>query len=543
MAELNDYEYQRAQNIAKNQALLRDLQLNAARAGLGLPAPAKSASRPKPAVSDPSDASQTRKKRAPAAKKIQAEVGPRRTSSRLAGLQADSEGAKRKAEEELAAVQEAARIKRQRVSADLDLSAIVVAGKEWDQARNVLVEVTRRAQKDALPLAEPDIQTTDDQTLRALRQRMSGLRLYDGFEPNRIKITPERIYSLAFHPTPNKALVFAGDKLGNLGIFDASQAVKAERDDDDDGEEADEPAAPAVTAFKLHARTISAFVFPASTGNTLLSASYDSSIRSLDLSASKSTELYAPGGRKGHDANEDDDDPITGIDVPANDPSTVYFSTMNGLVGRHDTRSAADSNRGGTELYRLSEKKIGGFSLHPSQPHLLATASLDRHLRIWDLRRISGRGEARLPALLGEHQSRLSVSHASWNAAGQLATASYDDTVKIYDFSRTAAHWSVGHDIAEAEGMQPSTVVPHNNQTGRWVTILRAQWQLHPPDGIPRFCIGNMNRFVDVYTSQGQLLVQLGGEAITAVPAVAQFHPSLDWIAGGTASGKLCLWM
>lgn len=72
---------------------------------------------------------------------------------------------------------------------------------------------------------------------------------------------------------------------------------------------------------------------------------------------------------------------------------------------------------------------------------------------------------------------------------------------------------------------------------------LRAQWQLQPQDSIQRFVIGNMNRFVDVYTGSGQQLAQLGGDGITAVPSVAQFHPSNDWIAAGTASGKLCLWM
>lgn len=75
------------------------------------------------------------------------------------------------------------------------------------------------------------------------------------------------------------------------------------------------------------------------------------------------------------------------------------------------------------------------------------------------------------------------------------------------------------------------------------LSSLRAQWQLQPQDSIQRFVIGNMNRFVDVYTGSGQQLAQLGGDGITAVPSVAQFHPSNDWIAAGTASGKLCLWM
>jgi hypothetical protein len=66
---------------------------------------------------------------------------------------------------------------------------------------------------------------------------------------------------------------------------------------------------------------------------------------------------------------------------------------------------------------------------------------------------------------------------------------------------------------------------------------------MHPQDNVQKFCVGNMNRFVDLYTSKGEQLAQLGGDGITAVPAVAQFHPSMDWVGGATASGKLCLWM
>ena len=115
--------------------------------------------------------------------------------------------------------------------------------------------------------------------LRALRERMSNLQLWEGAEPNRIKITPERIYSLGFHPSQEKALVFAGDKLGSLGLFDASQTtpekVKAEADDaDEDGdEEVGEEVEPAITTFKIHTRTISAFQFAPHDHNALLSAS------------------------------------------------------------------------------------------------------------------------------------------------------------------------------------------------------------------------------------------------------------------------------
>lgn len=343
-----------------------------------------------------------------------------------------------------------------------------------------------------------------------------------------IKITPERVYALGFHPTVDKPLVFAGDKMGNLGLFDASQ-TGPEVIADNDEEEADEDTPePAITAFKIHSRTISSFVFPAD-GNSLYSGSYDSSIRKLDLQKGVAVEVFAP-------ESMDIDMPISGIAISSTDPTLLYFSTLDGQFGRHDIRTPSD-----TEIWQLTDKKIGGFSLHPLYPHLVATASLDRMLKIWDLRKVTGKADSRIPSLLGEHESRLSVSHASWSAAGHVATTSYDDTIKIHSFT-SAGTLGVGQHL-DSEAMAPKTVIRHNNQTGRWVTILKPQWQERPQDGIQKLVIGNMNRFVDVYTSDGEQLAQLGGDGITAVPAVAQFHPTRDWVAGGTASGKLCLWM
>lgn len=335
-----------------------------------------------------------------------------------------------------------------------------------------------------------------------------------------IKITPERIYSIGFHPTHDRPLIFAGDKIGNLGLFDASQTAEV----DDDGDQI----VPTITAFKLHSRTISSFLF---SGNPteLYSASYDSSIRKLDLQKQIAIEVYAP-------PQMDDDEAISAIEMPTTDPNLIYFSRLDGALGRHDLRTQSD-----TEIWQLSEKKIGGFSLHPVQPHLVATASLDRMLKIWDLRKITAKGDSIYPALLGDHTSRLSVSHAAWSSSGHIATSSYDDTIKIHSFPQ-ARSWEVGHNITE-EAMAPTAVIKHNNQTGRWVTILKPQWQQRPEDGISKFAIGNMNRFVDIYTGDGEQLAQLGGDGISAVPAAAQFHPTRNWVAGGTASGKLCLWM
>lgn len=449
--EVSEFEQQRLANIAQRNSLLKQLALDANKAGLG------PQSAPKPAGRPPGS-----HKKKPAVKRIKEELLPKRTSSRLAGLTADSEVAKRKAEDEYVAVQEAQKAKRQRFSGDLNLSDAVVAGKDWNKSSNFMADVVSRgAQPYERTFGESEIKETSDKELRSLREKMSNLELYEGFEPNRIKITPERIYSLGLHPEPSKPLVFAGDKLGNLGIFDGSQqptatenGVKQEDQDEDDASE--DEAEPNITSFHLHTRTISAFQFSPVNPSHLYTASYDSSVRLLDLTKSTSTEIYAP-----EDAGFDE--ALSGVEMDPQNPHMLYFSRLDGFVGRTDTRSKD------TFIFQLSEKKIGGFSLHPGNPNFVATASLDRHMRLWDLRKISGKAGAQMPALVGEHESRLSVSHAAFNSAGQVATASYDDTVKIHTFDGMSG-WKPGHKLGEEE-MKPSAIIKHNNQTGRWVTM------------------------------------------------------------------------
>lgn len=523
----SDYEAQRQAKIAQNKQLLKELQLNAASAGL---APSKS--------SQPRNRNQPPKKKEP--RKIKQEDAlPTRTSSRLKGIVADSEVAKRKADEDAELVREQERAKRLRKTEDQSLGDIVVNGSvdNWSLSGNWLRNV-KPANPYERTFDDEDIKKTPNKELRELQEQMSNLQLWEDVEPARIKITPERIYAMGFHPTVDKPLVFAGDKLGNLGCFDASQAppaaIKTEYDEDEDEDDADADEArttPTITALKLHTRTISAIHSTPSQPESVYTSSYDSSIRKLDLNKALSTEVYGPD-------SQEIDDPLSGLAIPAAEPHTLYFTTLNGGFGMHDTRARARKTP--ASLLQLSDKKIGGFSIHPTAPHLLATASLDRTLKLWDLRAITGSGGNRLPALLAQHESKLSVSHAAFNAAGQIATSSYDDTVKIHDLPRDMG--PAGTALAD-EAFAPATVVPHNNQTGRWVTILRPQWQAAPERGPQRFCIGNMNRFVDVYAGTGEQLAQLGGDGITAVPAVAVFHERKDWIAAGTASGKLALWM
>jgi WD repeat-containing protein 76 len=88
---------------------------------------------------------------------------------------------------------------------------------------------------------------------------------------------------------------------------------------------------------------------------------------------------------------------------------------------------------------------------------------LDRTVRIFDLRKINFSGLEGTPHEVAEHVNRLSVSSAEFNSNGQLATTSYDDTVKIYNFP-DSAKWEKGHII---ESLEQDVTIRHDNQTGR----------------------------------------------------------------------------
>ncbi|CAG8082485.1 unnamed protein product [Penicillium nalgiovense] len=515
--ELSEFEQQRLANIAERDALLKKLTLESQSSGLfaSPKTPGTNGAKPK-------------KRPTPKVKTEEDTVTPRRTSSRLKGIAAESEVAKRKADDEYEAMREADRLKRMRRTDSFSQADMFVSGQKLSADSLIGVDVITKgvAKPYERTFGDDEIEKTTDKDLKALREEMNGLQLWESWDPQRIKITPERVYSMAFHPSESKPLIFAGDKLGHLGMLDASQEKPTAGEDDDDDE--DDPD-PVLTTLKPHTRTISAMMVNPSKPTHLYTASYDSSIRSLDLEKMVSSETYAP-------ESTNIDEALSGVDMAPDDPNTLYWTTLQGGFGRYDTRTPRkDSN---VASWALSEKKIGGFTLCPSQPNYFATASLDRFLRLWDLRKLSPDD----PTPVAEHESRLSVSHAAFNAAGQIATSSYDDTLKIYDVgAKGLSSWKQGHKLGEKD-FTPDTVVRHNCQTGRWVTILRPQWQLNPQSPIQRFCIGNMNRFVDVYSSSGDQLAQLGGDGITAVPAVAVFHRSKNWVAGGTASGKLCLW-
>jgi hypothetical protein len=60
----------------------------------------------------------------------------------------------------------------------------------------------------------------------------------------------------------------------------------------------------------------------------------------------------------------------------------------------------------------------------------------------------------------------------------------------------------------DPKSFAPAVTIPHNCQTGRWLTILRAQWSLNM-DVMPHYTVGNMKRTLDVVAGTGEKICSL----------------------------------
>lgn len=506
-------EQQRLENIRRNQELLRQLELEGAAGQMEADVDRVNAKK-----------ASTKRRSRPRVKEETPEIVPRRKSRRLEGLKAEYEVTKEQDERLWLAKQEDEERAKTRREGEMKLADILKNGGEeggtgiaagmFDALQSIGTKASQGDYFDEIPLKDTD--------MAAKRKELSGLKLWERFSPADFRMTGERIVSMAFHPAVDKKLVLAGDKVGELGLWDADSSRESA---DGDGEE------PQLAALKVHTRTIATIAVDPANVQRVYTASYDGSIRCLDLKSQTSTEAYVHDGDPRH--------PVGVSDVAVIDPNTLYFSTLEGGFGIRDLR-ARKSLHAVKEEMQLCEKKIGGFAVNPRASHQIATASLDRTLKLWDLRAVRNvaatddRDAHRSAHLYGAYPSRLSVSCASWSATGRIVVNGYDDTINVFDVSK-APSWKTTTNLGE---IKPAVRIKHNCQSGRWVSILKSVWHRNPEDGVDKFAIANMKRYIDIYAADGTQLAHLSDDAMTAVPAVVQFHPTQNWIVGGTAAGK-----
>lgn len=406
----------------------------------------------------------------------------------------------------------------------------------------------------------------DNSKIDDLRNELDELKLYSKTNPNNINLTNARMTYILFHPSNTKKIIIGGDRDGETGIWSVDDTIENE-DDDDDGLGYNDND-PVITKIKTHGTNIPKFEIRENKLEEIMSCSYDGSIRALDLNKLISKSVLEFDDKYGN---------VSGIsDFQFINDNILYFTTLNGEFGNLDIREKNNGRRR-LNILRLHDKKIGSFAINPKFDKQIVTASLDRTMRVWDIRKTQKSNwsikysDEISPNCIGSYSSRLSVSTADWNNSGDIVCNGYDDTINIFNLSKfklesqrstyqfPIANGSVKKDHDDQredddqdeqeqiynklipDNLEPDSKIRHNCQTGRWVSILKAKWQKNPNDGIEKFIIGNMKRFFDIYDRNGNLLGHLNDSLMTSVPAVCNFHPTENWFVGGNASGKAFL--
>ncbi|KAG0713347.1 WD repeat-containing protein 76 [Chionoecetes opilio] len=233
-------------------------------------------------------------------------------------------------------------------------------------------------------------------------ERMKKLRIE---EERVVKVVPNRIFSVQFHPSVEKTLVLVGGKWGELGVWDVG------RQDDSSG----------AYCFHPHSRPINCLSVAPSSPHHAHSTSYDGSLRQTDLEAGLVQEIYAL----------DDNQRNSFLCWHARlDANTFVLGASLGRVMQVDARV-----RGGRvkQLLVHERKTVKVISGHPHHHHYFATGSNDGHVSLWDLR--SHKNNKSLSSVVhGRNVSGLEFSQTG-NA---LVSTSRDDYLRFITFDGTA---------------------------------------------------------------------------------------------------------
>ncbi|KAI0362290.1 WD40 repeat-like protein [Trametes cingulata] len=569
MSDVSDYERERQATIARNRELLAKLGLADASQALKPTKNAKSAAKPvQPRVKKPKEPAMptrqsTRLRRAP--------VDPNESPASKRKREREEEQRRRQEEEELLAAAEREREAKRPRHHDLDLQTLTddLTPEELTELRSTFATVLKTPYPKQVSSDDAYVFNNDmkeETEVKELREKLGKLKVV-----SRAKVTQDRIYSAAYHPEPTKDLIFFGDKHGQLGIWDARAPVEEVADEDDDVAPAEDREGGKYYRLQMHwpatsKSSISSVKFDPIDSFSVFTSAYDCTIRSLSLTSGIATEVYAT-----------DDVLLTSIDLPPHGHE-MWISDAMGGVTHMDLRA----HRSHAKRYELSEQKIGSVSVNPTRPYFLVTASNSRELKVWDARMLetlSSRSLRSLPNSPSSSRSpskgrdnsvlappnevdsesiekllatkkgqstmrarwlhNKSVSSAYWDPRGRsIVSTSYDDTIRLWDIKPS---WF--DKDAPFPSSRPFSQIKHNCQTGKWLTILKAQWTTNP-DVYPHFTIGNMDHSLDIFSCKGDHIAKLADKTkISAVQAVTCSHPSIvERVVSGNASGRCVLW-
>ncbi|XP_060611414.2 WD repeat-containing protein 76 [Anolis sagrei] len=307
------------------------------------------------------------------------------------------------------------------------------------------------------------------------------------------KVVRDRIYSVAVHPSESKTLVAAGDKWGQIGLWDLDCGSE-------DG----------IHTFVTHSRPVGCIYFSPSNPAHLLSLSHDGTIRCGDVTRETFEEVY-----------RNEEYSLSSFDFLASDASTLLVGMWDGKVAVVDRRTPGSSSELSADFDSLTRT----VHVHPVNRHYFISAGA-RNVGIYDVRHLKTLGSKPVVSLAG-HTKSVASAYFSPVTGNRVLTTCADDTLRIFGTKCLSSLAPV------------LTTIRHNNNTGRWLTRFRAVWD---PKRDDCFVVGSMSRprQIEAFSASGERLQAfLSEDYLGSVCSINAWHPSRYILAGGNSSGRL----
>jgi len=525
MAEaVSEYERLRLENIRKNEELLQTLEIKSASSGLSEMAGAKR-KRNSPTKDKNTKLSAVTLRMKREAKEAQRQQ-PQRRSRRVAGLAIEGgENGKALPKELKEPTVSSKRIPIDKPG-DLLCTNSLRAPEFQENHEDFMSQLKHYS----------EIEDEGDTCSEGTASLFSKLTLK---ENNVVRLLPDRIFSLQFHPSTTSLILAAGDKWGRIGIWNVNRHLSSTVKEEEDGEEEISDEEPAqkrekrqesgeesaeedkeesdqgeeesgdiehnIVIYEPHSKPVTCIQWLGM--DRLLSCGYDGRVRCLRADTQTFEEMHV------------NNRPVMWVTTGNLPENSAIFSLDDGQVLLYDIRTKKNKS------YQLHEKKIYTVEVNKNG-YTMATASLDSTVCLWDRRKI------KQDSPLSEFKAKQSITSSFFSRVSgkRLIATSYDNHIYAWD--------DVINKGFETENL---TSINHNNNTGRWLTGFKPFWH---PQSDDIFSIGSMDRSVEIYSAKsGKRVSKLQHELLTTVPSLNAFHHGRNVIASSNAGGRVYLWM